>query len=226
MMCTSPRLRRCLAGGIALATFASLGTAGAVSAKTTKKRAVAKKAVAKKATTKKATASTASTNPAPSVAKGTIKLGTLYSSISATTGGKTLEETRRIAEQWKAKTAAAGGINGYKVEVVAMDTKNDSSRALAAIKQMDKDGIVALAGQGAPAQLPAIADYLTSKAIPVIGGAPYTPEFESNPMFFPVPSALLAGSYGFVATARDMGAKHFRNLYCAEIAVCAQLNPT
>lgn len=186
-----------------------------------KSRCVRKKA----ATTKKPVASQTTPTTAAAATKGTIKLGTMATSLNSATGLAVVEETKKIGEAWQAMVNDGGGINGYKVQLLYRDERGDNARALAAIKELDAAGVVALVGQGEAARMPAIASYLNQKKIPVIGGQPYTNEYCSDPMFFPVPSCQADGVYGQVATARDVGAKHFRNVYCLEVAACATSVP-
>jgi branched-chain amino acid transport system substrate-binding protein len=69
--------------------------------------------------------------------------------------------------------------------------------------------------------MPPIRDFMTQKSLPVIGGTPYTNEFDWHPMFFQVQPGQAEGVYGQVAAARDVGAKYFENFYCSDIAACA-----
>src|SRR5688500_75558 len=105
------RLRRGLAVIMAvglLFTATGTQTAFAKRKKTTAKKK-AKKKTAAATTKKKATAgSTATTaRPAGPVARGTIKIGVLGTSISATTGVRTPEESRKIAQAWEKRINTA-----------------------------------------------------------------------------------------------------------------------
>ena len=193
-------------------------------------------AKAKKKTTKKAAATTVKKNtaakPAGSITggggsknSGTIKLGTYASGINAATGAAIPEETKKISQVWETMTNAAGGINGYKVEVLYRDARGDNARTLAAVKDLDSKGVVAIAGQGEAARLPAIVDYVNQKKIPVIGGQPYNLVNCSDPMLFPVPTCQAASTYGAATAAAAVGTKNFRDLFCIEVAACAAAVP-
>ncbi|MBW8827662.1 MAG: ABC transporter substrate-binding protein, partial [Acidobacteria bacterium] len=124
------------------------------------------------------------------------------------------------------QTNAAGGINGYKVAVEYRDSRGDSARGLAALRELEKDGVLVIVGQNiANSALPAGDDMFSAKKLPVVGGQPYTPEFDTHPMYFPVSAGYYSGVYGQVALARDMGSKYFRNLFCTEVAACGQSVP-
>ncbi|MBW8827711.1 MAG: ABC transporter substrate-binding protein, partial [Acidobacteria bacterium] len=177
-------------------------------------------------TTKKAGATTTTTAKPGGTTKGTLTFGTIGTSISANNGSKTQDESRKIAQAWVDQTNAAGGINGYKVAVEYRDARADTARGVAALHELEKDGVLAIVGQDvANSVLPAADDFLSAKKLPVVGGMPYTPEFDTHPMYFPVSAGYYAGVYGQVALARDMGSKYFRNLFCTEVAACGQSVP-
>ncbi|MBW8824811.1 MAG: ABC transporter substrate-binding protein, partial [Acidobacteria bacterium] len=186
----------------------------------------AKKCVRKVAATTKRVATTTTVKSGGTAFKGTLTFGTVGTSINVNTGAKTLDESRKIGEAWVNQTNAAGGINGYKVAVEYRDSRGDSARGLAALRELEKDGVLAIVGQNiANSALPAGDDLFSAKKLPVLGGQPYTPEFDTHPMYFPVSAGYYAGVYGQVALARDMGSKYFRNLFCTEAAACGQSVP-
>lgn len=223
---TTTRLRQgwAIAAAVGLVLSLSAAAPAAAAAKKTTKKA-AKKVVKK--TTKKAVKTTkkATSNAGGAANKGTIKLGTLWSSISSTTGAKTLEEAKKVAQVWVDTANAAGGVNGYKIELVARDNKNDIARGAANVKELESAGVLAIIGADAAAQISASDKLLQDKGLPYLGGVPYTPEFDDHPMFFPVSAGFTAGVYGQVAAARDAGAKHFRSLSCSEVAACSSSGP-
>ncbi|MBW8825207.1 MAG: ABC transporter substrate-binding protein [Acidobacteria bacterium] len=162
---------------------------------------------------------TTTAKPATGVSKGTVLLGTLGTSLSTTTNAKNLEENRQITQAWVAQTNAAGGINGYKVKILYKDVLNDSARTLQAVKDLDAAGVLAIAGE--QVIMTAADSYIDKHQIPVVGGSPNNgSENDQDPMYFPT-GGNYSQVYGQVAAARDVGAKHFRNLYCTEVAACA-----
>jgi ABC-type branched-subunit amino acid transport system substrate-binding protein len=201
-----------------LGLTASLALAPGADAKAKKK--TAKKTTRKTVTTKKqATATTV--KAAPSGPKGTIKIGQLYTKINGTTGAATLNEAFKIGQAWEEDVNGSGGINGYKVDVVAKEFGADTARAVAGVKELDKAGVLAIAGSEAQASLPALVGYLNDKQLPYVAAVPYADEVDWDPMVFATGASEYAGRYGQVAAARDAGAKKFMNAYCAEVAACA-----
>jgi branched-chain amino acid transport system substrate-binding protein len=176
---------------------------------------------------KKATTTVKSGGPtttAVAAAKGTIKLGGLYNSRSSSTGNPVVEEAFKIGKAWQAMVNAAGGINGYKVDIVWGDNKGDISRSVQNVKELDQAGVLALAGVEAIGQLSASAKYLNDHKLPVVGGRPYIPEFDFDPMFFPTSTGFFAATYAEVAAARDSGARSIFAGYCIEVSSCSLSN--
>ncbi|MBW8825677.1 MAG: ABC transporter substrate-binding protein [Acidobacteria bacterium] len=221
--------RRGLAIAVVLGLVFTLSSTEMAVAKTTKKcakgyvktKGKCRKKAAAATTTKKAatTSTTATASPSSNTNKGVIKLGVISSEISSA-NVPIPAEGKQIAQAWVDATNAAGGINGYKFELIYKNANRDSARALQAIKDLDKAGVVAFT-EGDAGFMPSIRDYMTKANIPVIGGTPYTNEFDWHPMFFQVQPGQAEGVYGQVAAARDVGARHFRNVYCIEVAACA-----
>jgi hypothetical protein len=211
-----PQLRR----AVALVGAAALLVAVAPAA-TAKAKAKAKKKAA--AITVKRTTTTVARTPAtqaPAVSRGTVLIGVLGTSVSPTTAQRQVEYGRKISEAWATRVNAAGGINGYKVAIAYRDVANDVARANAAVREFDKLG-VAVVTQEILAQMSAVMPFLESKKIPIIGGyIPAFPEASTSPMFFPAFGNTDTATAGIVNAARDAGAKHFRKLFCAELAAC------
>jgi len=214
---------------LALGLLAPLATAVDASAatKACKKgytRNKAKKCVRKKKTTKKATATTVkagvTTTTAKGVAsKGVAKFGELYNSVNASSGAPTLQEERKMTQAWLAQNNST--VNGYKIQIELTDIKADTAKTTQAVKEFDKDGVLAIVGQQAINGLPASDKYLDDHKLPILGGSPYLPEFDSQPMYFPVDAGFNAGVYGQIAAARDVGSKFFDTIYCTETTACA-----
>jgi branched-chain amino acid transport system substrate-binding protein len=192
-------------------------TVGAPGTAVAKKKTTVKRSASKKVAPNRSTASTADPR------KGLVKLGGLDSSVSAS-GARTLEEAHRMAAAWVDTTNAAGGVNGYRVQLLWRDNRSDTGRGAQNVKELDASGVLAIVGQDANAQLPTSDKLLQDKRLPVIGGVPYLPEFDDHPMYFPVSSGWSAGVYGQVAAARAVGATSFRRLFCTDTPSCAQTN--
>jgi len=170
-------------------------------------------------TVKRSGGGTTSTTAGGAANKAVIKVGVIDSEVNGR-GQPQAPEGKQIGKAWVDMANAAGGINGYKFELVYKNVNGDSSRALAAVKDMASSGVIAFT-QSDASVMPAVRDEMAKDKLPVVGGEPYTNEFDWHPMFFQVQPGQAEGVYGQVAAARDVGAKHFRNVYCLEVAACA-----
>ena len=132
-------------GGDAAATT----TATTAAAATTTTRAAGTTTAAASTTTRAAATTTAAAGATTTAgqAKGTIKIGTIGSTVSATTGQPILDETGEIARAWVKQVNDDGGINGYKIELVVKDGQNDTAGVLQAFTELDQEGVHAIAGQ-------------------------------------------------------------------------------
>jgi len=214
-----------LAAGETTTSFDSTGSTLPGGTPTTSRRVTTTTAKSRGTTTtaKRGGGATTTTAKPSNTNKGIIKIGVLTSEVNSR-GQALAPEGKQMGQTWVDETNAAGGINGYKFELVYKNVNGDSSRALQALKDMDKAGVVAFT-EGDASVMPAIRDYMSQANLPVIGGQPYTNEFDWHPMFFQTEPGQAEGVYGQVAAARDVGAKHFRNVYCLEVAACATSVP-
>lgn len=164
----------------------------------------------------KATATTARAT----ATKAPIKLGSLWTSIDPVTGGRSPGEARKIGDAWAADVNAAGGVNGYRVQLVWRDSRATQSRGAQNVRELDQAGVLAIAGPEGGFHLPASDQLLLEAGLPVIGGTPNLPEFDEHPMYFPVSAGFRAGVAGDIAAAVAAGADRVRNLRCTETAWC------
>src|SRR4051812_22637500 len=222
------RFRRGVAIAAALGLLMTTSATSTALAKTTKKKAKKKAAVVKKTTAKKNAAATPATPgaAAPGWQKGTVKIGLLYAGINSTSGAQTTKEDYKIGKVWADDVNAAGGINGYKVELLAKDTLGDTARTLQAVKDLDKAGVIAFAGSNVGPQYAAISSYLNQKTIPYIGGLSSYDETRFDPMNFPTSATNAGLRYGAIPAAHDAGAKSWFLAYCTENPNCATGIPT
>ena len=136
-------------GGDAAATTSATTAAAATTtrAAATTTRAAATTTAAG-ATTTRAAATTTAAGAATTAAqaKGTIKIGTIGSTVSATTGQPILDETGEIARAWVKQVNDDGGINGYKVELVVKDGLRHR-QVLQAVTELDQDGVHAIVAE-------------------------------------------------------------------------------
>ena len=167
---------------------------------------------------------TASGTSAAAAPKGAlIKIGV----IGSLTGpqASSSDQGATVAPAWADWINANGGINGHPVQVIVMDDKGDPATAQAAGQQFISDGVAAII-VSSDNLVSAFDSAAIAKGIPLIGGASDSSDWYTKPGMFVTMTGIVNGLGGQVAVAEQYGhAKKFANLYCAEVAACAQANP-
>ena len=130
-----------------------------------------------------------------------------------------------VAPAWAAWINANGGIDGHPVQVIVLDDKGDPATAQAAGQQFASDGVAAII-VSSDNLVSAFDSAAIAKGIPLISGSANSSDWYTKPGMFPTPTGVINGVAAQVAVAVKYGhAKKFANLYCAEVAACAQVNP-
>jgi branched-chain amino acid transport system substrate-binding protein len=119
-----------------------------------------------------------------------------------------------------------GGINGHPVKVITADDGGDSAKAQAAEKKLvDQDKVVAII-VSSDNFVPAFDDDAVAKNVALISGSANSTDWYTKPGLFPTPTDVLSGLAGQALVAQQFGhATKFANLYCSEVAACAQADP-
>ena len=130
-----------------------------------------------------------------------------------------------VAPAWADWINANGGINGHPVQVIVMDDKTDPATAQADEQQLASEGVAAII-VSSDNMVSAFDNAAIAKGIPLIGGSSNTDDWYTKAGMFPTMTGIVPGLGAQVAVAAQYGhAKKFANLYCAEIAACAQAGP-
>ena len=131
-----------------------------------------------------------------------------------------IAQTSPTIEAWASYENAHGGIAGHKVHVIVKDDGYNPGTALADAKELvNTDHAVAIFDNSDVDT--SWASYIQQQKIPGIGGLD-TEAGYTNPDFFPP-----GGTYQFETTigaqaAKEAGIKKEADLYCVEVAICAQ----
>jgi branched-chain amino acid transport system substrate-binding protein len=130
-----------------------------------------------------------------------------------------------VAPAWASWVNANGGIDGHPVQVIVVDDKGDPAAAQAAGQQLVSDGVAAIV-VSSDNLVSAYDSAAIAKGIPLISGSANAQDWYTKPGMFATVTGNVPGLAGQVAVAAKYGhAKKFANLYCAEIAACAQAGP-
>jgi branched-chain amino acid transport system substrate-binding protein len=169
-------------------------------------------------------AATGATSAAAAAPKGApIKIGVIGSLTGAQASSS--DQGATVAPAWAAWINANGGLNGHPVQVIVMDDKGDPATAQAAGQQFIADGVSAII-VSSDNLVSAFDSAAIAKGIPLIGGPSDETDWYIKPGMFVTMTGIFPGLGAQVAVAVQYGhAKKFANLYCAEVAACAQANP-
>src|SRR5437870_2859381 len=156
--------------------------------------------------------------------KAEIRLG----SVGAESGviGAAMAPIAEGARAWVADVNARGGVDGHPVRLFQVDDGGDPGRSLAIVKRLvEQDHVQALYATHMPTTEEAIANYVTEKQVPVIGGCSCSSVTDSSPMIFPVGPGAPTGemwAHLLPLTAQSDHRK-LSILYCREAANCQGL---
>jgi branched-chain amino acid transport system substrate-binding protein len=130
-----------------------------------------------------------------------------------------------VAPAWAAWVNANGGIAGHPVQVTVVDDKGDPAAAQSVYRQLAGAGVAAII-VASDNTVSAYDSSAISAGIPLIGGTSNMSDWYVKTGMFPTMTGVVPGVAAQVAVAAKFGqAKDFGQLYCAEVAACAQSNP-
>jgi branched-chain amino acid transport system substrate-binding protein len=164
-------------------------------------------------------ASTAPTSPVPT--GSAIKIG-IISSLSGSQASSS-NQAATVGPAWAAWVNANGGIKGHKVEVISEDDGGDPVKAQAAEKKLvDQDQVLAIL-VGSDNLVTAYNADAIGKGVALVSGTANSPDWYQKPGMFPTVTDVSSGIIDQMLVAKQFGnAKKFANLYCSEVAACAQ----
>ena len=125
---------------------------------------------------------------------------------------------------WMGDVNARGGLAGHPVRVIFGEDGGDPHRALALVRRMvESDGAIALVATYSVTTMDAVASYLESKSLPVVGATGGSAIEDSNPMIFnPTLGADHGIAWSYLLTvAAQTDKRKLSILYCGEASTCA-----
>ena len=160
----------------------------------------------------------AATSPAPT--GSLIKIGVIGSNSGSQASSCDQGET--VGPAWADWVNANGGINGHQVQVIFVDDAGDPAKAQSAEKQLvDSDQVVAIV----VACDNLVSAYAATRSPRAFRWCPAsrTTRLVHQARMFVTPTDVASGLVAQMVVAKQYGhAKKFANLYCAEVAACAQ----
>ena len=164
-------------------------------------------------------ASSGPTSPAPT--GSSIKIGVI-SSLSGSQASSS-NQAATVGPAWAAWVNANGGINGHKVEVISEDDGGDPVKAQAAEKKLvDQDQVLAIL-VGSDNLVTAYNADAIGKGVALVSGTANSSDWYQKAGMFPTVTDVVSGIIDQMLVAKQFGhAKKFANLYCSEVAACAE----
>jgi branched-chain amino acid transport system substrate-binding protein len=150
-----------------------------------------------------------------------VKIGLLGAITGVSASGQ--RSLDKVAAAWQGWVNGRGGINGHPVNVVFRDSGNDAARSAAAAKQLvEQDKVIAMVFADATTEDSA-GPYLQQQHMPVVGGF----GFSSNVWgkldnFFTLKTDEVSIVASPLLAAKDVTAKNFAAVVCAENPSCSQ----
>jgi branched-chain amino acid transport system substrate-binding protein len=124
------------------------------------------------------------------------------------------------AQAWAKWVNSTGGIGGHPVQIIAQDTQSNPTAALAAVKTLVSQGVVAVVSLDAITE-GAMGPYLQSQNIPILGIA-YSPALAGLPNDFSSSVSTLGTSLLELQVSKQTSQSKFTSVYCSEAPSCAQ----
>jgi branched-chain amino acid transport system substrate-binding protein len=165
---------------------------------------------------------------APTTAAGpkgsVINVGVIASLTGAQASSS--DQAATVAPAWEAWINANGGINGHPVKVYVEDDAGDPAKAQAAEQDLVSSKNVIAIIVGSDNEVAAFDADAISKGVAVISGTANSQDWYTKSGMFVTVTGVLPGLAAQMIVAKNFGhATKFADLYCSEIAACAQADP-
>jgi branched-chain amino acid transport system substrate-binding protein len=149
----------------------------------------------------------------------------VFGDICSCTGpeASTIAQTSSVLQAWASWTNAHGGIDGHKVEVIVKDDGYNPATSLSDAQTLvESDHIIGLFDNSDEDQ--SFATYIEQQKVPVFGDTE-TLAGQTNPDFYPQGTSFSNSIAAYAVAMKNAHVKKMADLYCAEVAICAQSVP-
>lgn len=137
---------------------------------------------------------------APGVRGGLITVGGMYDE----TGPVDATVERDTVRAYFNEVNAAGGVNGYKFQLLDCDSQYNATAAHECSQKLISEGILAIVGWLAVNGEEPETQYLTQQGVPIVGGLGVPSEFNS-PLAWPVSANFVTYGTAMGTHAKDLG---------------------
>jgi branched-chain amino acid transport system substrate-binding protein len=168
------------------------------------------------------TAGSPATSAAPS--GSVIPIGVIASLTGAQASSS--DQAATVAPAWESYINASGGLNGHPVKVYVEDDKGDPASAQGAEQDLVGSKNVLALVVGSDNLVTAYDSDAISKGVAVVSGSANSTDWYTKAGMYPTSTGVLPGLGAQIGVAvKYAHAKKFANLYCSEVAACAQATP-
>jgi branched-chain amino acid transport system substrate-binding protein len=124
-------------------------------------------------------------------------------------------------EAWVDWTNDNGGIKGHQIKLIVEDDQGDGTTSQSDIRQLvEVDHVLAIVSPEDSETESGWASYIQQQGVAVIGGEADTPEWFTNPSFFPSSATVLTSVEMQAYAVKAAGKTKFGVMYCAEESAC------
>jgi branched-chain amino acid transport system substrate-binding protein len=146
----------------------------------------------------------------------------LIGDICSCTGpeASSIAQTSTVVEAWASWVDAKGGLDGHQVKVIVKNDGYSPSTSITDAKELvQQDHVIALFDNSD--ESPSWTAYVKQEKVPVLGGQDTTAGYDNTDFFVPGATFNYFNAAG-AAAAKARGVKKVADLYCVEVAICAQ----
>jgi branched-chain amino acid transport system substrate-binding protein len=133
--------------------------------------------------------------------------------------GSTIESAKTVAQDWAKSVNAAGGASGHPIDLTIMDDASTPATSVTDATKLaaSSDVILDLTILDS-----AWIKQVDAAKVPVVGGNFSSPQYFTDPNWYPSGQTNDSIVYAVVATAKTAGVTKLGQLYCAESPQCAE----
>jgi len=158
----------------------------------------------------------------PATAGAAAKAPVVIGDICSCTGpeASSIGQTTAVVQAWASWVNSHGGLDGHQVQVIVKDDGYSASASLTDVTQLiEQDHVIALLDNSDEAS--AWTTLAKQDKVPVFGGTETAAGY-TNTDFFPPGGTFNLSTPAGAAIDKAHGVKKVADLYCVEVAICAQ----
>lgn len=129
-------------------------------------------------------------------------------------------QTTAVVQAWASWVNSHGGLDGHHVQIIVKNDGYSGATSLTEVTDLiDQDHVDALFDNSD--ESPSWSTFVEQKKVPVLGGQDTVAGYDNTDFFVPGATFNYLNTAGAVA-AKKLGVKKEAELYCVEVAICAQ----